>query len=65
VSENQTASTLLTRKEAAEYLRLAPSSLNSQTGKRLGIPFIKMGGAVRYDKRDLDDFINAHRQSSQ
>lgn len=49
--------------EAAEYLGLAPVTLEKDrlTGE-LGIPYIKIGRAVRYDTGDLDAFLVSRRR---
>lgn len=52
---------LLRRVEAAAYLGLSPETLASDvTRKRLGIPFIRLGRAVRYRIADLDAWLNTH-----
>lgn len=52
---------LLNRKEAAEYLRTTESALASWAShKRYSLPFIKIGGLVRYKLSDLEDFIARH-----
>jgi excisionase family DNA binding protein len=48
---------LLTQDEAAAYLRLAAQTLaNDRTTHRLGIPFIRMGRAIRYPKAEIDNW---------
>jgi len=50
----------LTREEAAEYLGIKPNTLASWAhGKRFGLPFFKVGGAVRYRQVDLDAWLNS------
>ncbi|MEZ4395942.1 MAG: helix-turn-helix domain-containing protein [Candidatus Krumholzibacteriia bacterium] len=52
---------LLTSAEAAEYLRVTQSTLESwryPTRKR-PLPFVRVGRAVRYRKKDLDAFLDA------
>lgn len=53
-----TNSPLLTEREAAEFLRLAPATLARWRwrGDR-GPNWRKLGGAVRYAKSDLDVFL--------
>ena len=48
---------LLTRREAAEFLRLQPQTLAAwaMTGKHL--PFVRCGRAVRYKQSDLEAFL--------
>lgn len=45
-------SPLLTREEAAEYLRLSPKSLD-----RLPVPRVKLGRLVRYSLSDLAAYV--------
>lgn len=54
-----TASPLLTEREAADYLRLAPATLARWRwrGDR-GPTWRKLGGAVRYARTDLDAFLS-------
>ena len=58
---------LLTTKEAAKYLGLGEGYLrelrmNGDRKNRLSPPpFIRSGRAVRYDIRDLDEWIEANR----
>ena len=49
---------LLTREEAAEYLRVTPGTLAVWAStRRYELPFIKCGRAVRYRKADLDRWL--------
>lgn len=49
----------LTIAQAAEFLGVKRSTLyNWQCTKRYGIPFIKIGRLVRYNKSDLEAFLN-------
>lgn len=51
-------SPLLTTGEAAEYLRLAPVTLEcDRSTRRLGIPFRKLGRRVLYHRADLDAWL--------
>lgn len=58
---------LLSRKEAASYLKLMPQTLAVWAcTKRYDLPYIKIGRSIRYRQADLDAFINkgiAHAQS--
>lgn len=49
---------LLNRKEAAKYLGLHHGTLRvwASTG-RYNLPYYKVGGAVRYNQKDLDEFL--------
>jgi excisionase family DNA binding protein len=52
---------LLTTTEAAGYLKTPPKTLITwRCTKRVNIPFVKIGGNVRYRKGDLDAFIAAN-----
>ncbi len=46
----------LTINEAAEYLGFAVHTLYGWTSQRR-IPFVKIGGRVRFDKRKLDRWL--------
>ena len=52
---------LLTRKQAAAYLQVAPRTLSNwkSNGSRY-LPCIKVGSSVRYRQQDLDDFVEAN-----
>ena len=52
--------TLMTTNEAAEYLRYAPSYLRKLVMLNK-IPYIKFGRAVRFEQKDLDEYITRHR----
>lgn len=62
-----TAPALLSEKDAAVYLGLAPTTLRQQRSdgardRRIPvIPFVRMGRAIRYRVTDLDAFIEQHR----
>lgn len=49
---------LLTTKEAAEYVQLSHRTLENMRFQRRGIPFVKVGGSVRYRLSDLARFID-------
>lgn len=55
---------ILTTKEAASYLSLAPQTLNKWRIKGEYIPFCKIGRRVAYVRADLDEFIEKSRISS-
>lgn len=53
---------MMTRPEAAEYLGLRPATLEAWASRgTVKLPVCKLGRAVRYRKRDLDQFIEANR----
>jgi Helix-turn-helix domain len=46
--------------QAADYVGLAKATLNKDRCTRLlGIPYIKAGRAILYDKRDLDAWLES------
>jgi excisionase family DNA binding protein len=51
---------LLTIREAANLLRLSVSGVRRLQRQRL-IPFIKLGGSIRFDRRDLVSLLNKNR----
>ena len=53
-------SRLITIKEAASYLAVSVSTLYGWVWQRR-IPFIKMGRALRFDRADLEQFVQANR----
>lgn len=44
---------LMTQKEAAKLLRMSEAWLERQRWEQKGIPYIKVGGRVFYEKKDL------------
>ncbi|WP_346906738.1 helix-turn-helix domain-containing protein [uncultured Roseibium sp.] len=59
------ASNLLTTHEAADYLRLAASTLNKMRLTGSGPDFLKLGPRrVVYDLKDLDRWLAARRRKS-
>jgi len=61
---------LLTEKEAARYIGMSVTFLqhgrsNGTLGNRTPTPkFKKIGSSVRYDKRDLDDWVDSFKSVS-
>ena len=56
---------LLNNQQAAEYISMSEAFLNRDRWKGAEIPFIKIGKrAVRYRKRDLDQFIDSRMRQS-
>ena len=55
-------SKLFSGQEAANYLSVSPRSLSNarSSGTGIVIPYIKIGGAVRYKQSDLDNYIQAN-----
>jgi excisionase family DNA binding protein len=48
--------TLMTYKDLAAYLKCSEGKLRQSVMNRK-IPFIKIGGSVRFDKSIIDDFL--------
>jgi hypothetical protein len=46
---------------AAQILRLKPATLAAWRAQRRGPPFIRLGRAIFYWRRDLIDYITANR----
>ena len=54
---------LMSTKKAAEYLNVSAGTLNNwRCGKSVQIPYIKLGGSVRYKKESLDAFIESQER---
>jgi excisionase family DNA binding protein len=54
----------LTVREAAEYLKVSPSTLNKRRVSGNSCPYIKVGRSVRYRISDLDAFMAAQLRKS-
>lgn len=53
-----TSPELLTEAEAAALLTLKPQTLaNWRSTKRQSLPYVQLGGAIRYRKSDITQFI--------
>lgn len=53
---------LLPRKSAAAILGVQPQTLAAWAcTKRVNLPFVKIGGLVKYRRRDLTEFIERNR----
>lgn len=58
-------SALLTTKEVAAFLRLHPTTLRiARSKKTLALPYVHVGGAIRYRRVDVDAFIAANMGGS-
>lgn len=55
---------ILNTKEAAEYVRLGKPTLERFRISGDGPRFLKLGGAVRYRKADLDAWLESRLTSS-
>ncbi|MGE0311368.1 MAG: helix-turn-helix domain-containing protein [Lautropia sp.] len=52
---------MLTEGQAAAYLGLSPKTLPAwRCTKRVALPYVKIGAAIRYRRADLDAFIAAN-----
>lgn len=51
---------LLNVAEAARFLAVSPSTLYGWVWQRR-IPFVKLGRAVRFDKADLEEYIDRNK----
>lgn len=52
---------LLTRAECAAYLHVSEEWVKRSTLRRT-LPSVKVGGSIRYDLKDLDEYIAAGRR---
>ena len=57
-----TINRLFTTKQLADILGFAPKTLSNQRILGTGLPFIKIGNAVRYKSSDIETYIeeNTH-----
>lgn len=54
---------LITERQAATFLGVSPATLRVwRCTRRVQLPFVKVGRAVRYDERDLLAFVTANRR---
>lgn len=60
----QTEDRFLTTAQAAELLGIAPKTLERWRWAGRGPAFRKLGGAVRYDTRDLEHWTESCRRGS-
>lgn len=57
---------LLTTTEASAYLKTPAKTLVAwRCTKRVKVPFVKIGGNIRYRKSDLDAFVEANLHDAQ
>ena len=54
----------LTETELAKQLNISARTLQAQRLKGDGIPFVKIGRAVRYSAADVAAYLTAHKCSS-
>ena len=55
---------LITQKEAASMIRMSEAWFERQRWGKKGIPYLKLGGRIFYDKKDLLIWVNDQRSSS-
>jgi excisionase family DNA binding protein len=53
---------LLTVEEVAEHTGLSVHTLNQWRSQGLHIPYVKLGKAVRYLRKDVELYITTHRK---
>ena len=56
------SSALVDEREAAAILTVAPRTLQHWRWARRGPTFVKIGGAVRYNRNDLREFLERARR---
>ncbi len=50
-------------REAANYLNIAKHTLDKNRRGVADIPYIRLGGAIRYDKEALDEYMKEKEAS--
>ena len=61
MEREQTKSALVNEKEAAAILGVALQTVRNWRVRRVGPSYVKYSSAVRYDLRDLQEYIRQHR----
>jgi len=51
----------LSDNQVSQMTGKAVQSIRNERYKRIGIPYIKMGGSVRYDIKDVIEYMEARR----
>ncbi len=51
---------IFTEKECAELLKISVKKLQKDRCNRVGIPYVKLGGSVRYREQDIYQFLDNH-----
>ena len=51
---------LLTASETAQYLRCSLRTLDRERADGRGIPYVRIGGRIRYRRADVEAFVEAH-----
>ena len=55
---------LITQKEAAGMVRMSEAWFERQRWGKKGIPYLKLGGRIFYDKKGLLAWVNNQRSSA-
>lgn len=62
-STNNTIGEVLTTQEVAEYLKVPVHLLEQwRWSKTVNLPFFKLGRLVRYNKSDVDKFLQSKKE---
>jgi hypothetical protein len=48
---------LFDERQAAEFVRLSPTTLASWRSRKKGPAFVRLGRAIRYRRKDLEAFL--------
>ena len=62
--EQEQAAVLLTTQELSAWLNIKPSTLRKWVCRKK-IPYLKIGGSVRFRKTDIDYWLNLNKSSSE
>lgn len=62
--DGEVATYLLTTQQAAQYLSLEPQTLEVWRGRGKGPTFVKIGALVRYERRELEAYVERNRRRS-
>lgn len=60
----QTSGELLTAAELAAEFRIALGTIYSWRTRKTGPPVLKIGGQLRYRRRDVDNWLEVHTEGS-
>lgn len=55
---------LLTEQDLSDYLAIPVGTLQYHRKRGTGIPFVRIGGAVRYRPSDVEKYLAEHRRIS-
>ena len=59
----ETMEVLLKEEDVAEMIKLALSTLRNMRHNQKGLPYVKLGRAVRYKRSDVEQYINENTVS--